>query len=161
VGNLGHPDHETTASSTEEVLVVAARYAWPEYHRYHAYICQAQRIFRDVTRIAFYSSGQIQPLVPAILEVHDGVRLRPESYRGTLRELLARLATNPPSYSTIGWFKVMILSAPESPATVQLAQPVVNDLVTEKSGLPMAFTQKHRYVELDRLRVANTTSGLL
>ena len=50
------------------VVVVAARHAWPEYQRYSAYICQPGRAFKPVKRIAFYSNGQIYPLVPLILD---------------------------------------------------------------------------------------------
>jgi hypothetical protein len=57
---------EGLIGSESEVVVVAARHAWPEYERCHAYICQTRRAFKPVKRIAFYSQGQIYPRVPLI-----------------------------------------------------------------------------------------------
>ena len=64
---------ERLISSASEVLVVAARHAWPEYNRCHAYICQPRRAFKPVQRIGFYSKGLLHPLVPRILETHEKV----------------------------------------------------------------------------------------
>lgn len=49
------------------MVVVAARYAYPEYLQRGLYICQAERAFRDgLTHMAFYASGAIQSQVPRI-----------------------------------------------------------------------------------------------
>ena len=72
-------DEELIASSTD-VVVVAARRAWPEYNELHAYICQPKRSFQQVKRVAFYSDGQIYPLVPLILKSEDEVEMKKGKY---------------------------------------------------------------------------------
>jgi hypothetical protein len=64
---------EGLVESQSEVLVVAARHAWPEYQWCSAYICQQGRSFRPVKRIGFYSLGQIHELAPMISKTHDDV----------------------------------------------------------------------------------------
>lgn len=50
-----------------DVVVVAARFAYPEYLAQGVYICQPGRAFRDgLTHMAFYASGSIQVHVPRI-----------------------------------------------------------------------------------------------
>ena len=63
---------EGLVTSANDVVVVPARNAWPEYQQYHAYVCQPDRSFQQVTRMAFYAHGRhSQNLVqfdPSILE---------------------------------------------------------------------------------------------
>jgi hypothetical protein len=52
---------------SDEVVVVAARNAHPEYLRRSVYVCQAKRSFRDgLTRMGFYANGAIQRHLPRI-----------------------------------------------------------------------------------------------
>lgn len=144
--------------ASTEVVVVAARHAWPEYERYHAYVCQADRRFQPVSRIAFYAGGRIWPLVPRILEVHEHVDFAVGRCEGSLGILVDRLLTD--QVRSEGVYKVILLSSPESDETVKLSGPVLNDL-TSKNGRPTAFTQGQRYVARDRLCNAKTTSDLV
>lgn len=58
-----------------------------------------------------------------------------------------------------GLFKVLILSAPDSPKTLRLDRPIPNDKLP-KTGKTTAFTMGQRYVASERLRHAMTTSDL-
>ncbi|WP_199169827.1 hypothetical protein [Rhodopirellula bahusiensis] len=53
----------------------------------------------------------------------------------------------------------MMLSAPNSPDTIKLDQPIPNDK-RSKSGKPTAFTMGQRYVPSERLLIAKVTSDL-
>ncbi len=149
---------ERLLKTSTDVVVVAARDAWPEYQRYNAYICQPNRSFQPVSRIAFYTSGQIYPLVPQIGDTEDDVEFvsgRSDEMGKLINKLLAetsRVEGQP--------YKVMFLSPPDSKDTINLGHPIENDLATE-SGRPIAFTQGQRYVALDQLRKAKTTSDLI
>ena len=150
---------ENLIGSANDVVVVPARNAWPEYQNYHAYICQPDRPFQMVSRIAFYSFGQIYPLVPKILESHDHVEFVPGKHKGKMRALIdAVMGEGRRKEGTA--YKVMFLSAPDSPDTLTLDAPVPNNL-TSKTGRTTAFTQNQRYVSLERLKVAKTTSDLV
>ena len=51
---------------SDDVVVVAARFAYPEYLKRGVYVCQAERVFRDgLTHMGFYANSAIQPHVPA------------------------------------------------------------------------------------------------
>lgn len=152
---------EHLVTSASGVVVVPARHAWPEYNSHHAYVCQPDRPFRSVVSVAFYSSGQIYALVPKILEIHDNVEFYRNSQQGPLGQLINALLDDPAAKKEEGQpYKVMLLSAPEAPDTVTLKGPVRNDLKT-KDGRTTAFTQNQRYVSLERLKTAKTTSDLV
>ena len=51
---------EELISAANDVVVVPARNAWPEYREFHAYVCQPKRPFQGVRRMAFYTAGAIQ-----------------------------------------------------------------------------------------------------
>lgn len=151
--------NEGLIATANDVVVVAARDALPEYHRYHAYICQPDRPFQPVQRMAFYTQGMIDPHIPKILAVHDHVELTVEKHDGQLKELVERLLVETPRRVKGQANKVIFLSALDSPDTIVLANPVMNDLTT-KNGRTIAFTQSQRYTSLERLRMANNTSDL-
>jgi len=145
--------------SASEVLVVPARDAWPEYEEFHAYVCQPNRPFRPVKRIAFYSSGRIYPVVPTIRETHEDLPFQAGQYKGRLGQVVDGMIKGRRREEGVT-YKVMLLSSPEDPATERLDAPVINDLTSE-SGQTVAFTQNQRYVSLDRLRKAKRTSDLV
>lgn len=149
---------EDLIGSATDVVVVAARNAWPMYNEIHAYVCQPNRSFQHVTRIAFYSKGQVYPLVPKILESHDEVMMTKGLYAGVLGDLISRLVDEK-QYPEGESFKVMILSAPDSPDTMKLPQPIPNDMKS-KSGKVTAFTMGQRYVSSEGLLKAKTTTDL-
>lgn len=150
---------EKLLPSDSEVVVVAARDAWPEYERYHAYVCQADRSFQAVRNMGFYASGMIQPLIPRILDTHPHVDFVPGNNPAKLDELIRKLldeTSRQPGHA----YKVMFLSAPDSNETTNLGRPIVNDLTTT-TGRTWAFTLSQRYVSLERLMQARTTRDLI
>lgn len=120
------------------MVVVPARNAWPEYERFHAYVCQPNRPFQRTERLAFYSSGQIHPVVPAILEVHEDVLFEPGSAEGALGALIDGVLRDPKgSHKEAGQrYKVMLLTALDDPRTLRLEKPIVNDLESKRAEQP-------------------------
>jgi hypothetical protein len=152
---------EDLVGNANDVVVVPARGAWPEYKRHSAYICQPDRSFQNVSRIAFYTDGKICTHVPLILESHEHVEWGKGLHDGRLGKLVDTVCDDTLNQRKDGLaYKVMILSAPNSPETVQLDEPVVNDLVS-KNGRTTAFTQNQRYVSLDLLKQAKKTSDVV
>jgi hypothetical protein len=150
---------EGLVASANDVVVVPARHAWPEYQQYHVYVCQPDRPFQQVTRMAFYAHGHVHPLVPMILESHDHVEFIPDKHKGRLGELIATLLKD--GRRTLDApYKVVFLSAPDSPDTLNLGRTIPNTLKSE-SGKATAFTQNQRYVSSERLKIAKTTSDLV
>ena len=150
---------EGLVASENDVVVVAARRAWPLYHdhRIHAYVCQPNRTFQRVDRIGFYSNGQVHPLVPKVLERHDEVEMR-RGHEGPLGTLVNRLLDE--NLRKEGdRNEVFLLSTPDSPDTLRLPRAVPNDLKT-RTGKSTAFTMGQRYVSSGALLAAKTTSDL-
>jgi hypothetical protein len=150
---------ENLVGTANDVVVVPARNAWPEYEKYHAYVCQPDRRFQQVERMAFYSFGQIYPLVPKILESFEHIEFLPEKHKGTLGALIETLLQETTRKEGTA-YKVIFLSPPESPDTLKLDGPTQNDL-TSASGRTTAFTQYQRYVASERLKLAKVTSDLI
>jgi len=150
---------ENLISSVNDVVVVPARNAWPEYQQYHAYVCQADRSFQQVSRIAFYAHGQIHPLIPLILESHDHVDFVPDKHNGRLGKIVTILLKDGQRKRDIA-YKVIILSAPDSPDTLNLGRTIPNDLKSD-SGKTTAFVQNQQYLSSERLKNAKTTSELV
>lgn len=149
---------EGLLANPNDVVVVAARSAWDEYNEIHAYVCQPKRSFQQVSRIGFYSKGNIYSLVPSILETHDDVEMIRDAYDGNLGALVNRLVDEDRREEGRR-FKVFLLSAPDSPDTLKLPQPIPNDKKS-KTGKGTAFTMSQRYVASAALLEANTTSDL-
>ncbi|QDT48929.1 hypothetical protein Pan258_29760 [Symmachiella dynata] len=82
---------EGLLANSNDVVVVAARNAWPEYNDFQAYVCQPNRSFQQVSRIGFYSKGVVYPLVPRIIATHDDVEMRSGLHQGPLGELVDHL----------------------------------------------------------------------
>ena len=150
--------NEGLLANPNDVVIVAARSAWPEYQDFHAYVCQPNRPFQQVARMGFYSKGTIYPLVPKILAIHEDVPMRAGAYKGLLGKLVDRLVSTGKRIEGDS-YKVLMLSAPDSPETLKLAKPIPNDK-RSKSGKPTAFTMGQRYVSTDALLHATTTSDL-
>lgn len=149
---------EGLLANSNDVVIVAARKAWPEYNEFHAYICQPNRPFQQVSRIGFYSKGVIYQVVPKIIEVFDEVEMRCGVHKGQLGELVSRLVESG-KRNEGGVFKILLLSSPESDDTIQLSRPIPNDK-RSKTGKPTAFTMGQRYVSSEALIRANKTSDL-
>jgi hypothetical protein len=153
---------EGLVGSESEVLVVAARHAWPEYNRTHAYVCQPKRTFKPVKRIAFFSAGQVYPLVPLILEMYDEIILEKNRHKGRLGEVVNQLIEDiPQSKKIVGnSHKFFLLSAPDAKETICLDHPIPNNVLS-KSGELTPFTMGHRYVDIKKLLTAKQTSDLV
>lgn len=149
---------EGLLANSNDVVIVAARNAWPEYNDFHAYVCQPNRPFQQVARIGFYSKGVIYPLVPKIVAAHDEVEMRKGLHKGPLGALVDHLVETGKRPEG-GSFKVLLLSTPDSPETVHLSGPIPNDKKS-KTGKPTAFTMGQRYVSSEALAIAKTTSDL-
>ncbi len=157
----------------KNVVIVAARVAWDTYQKYHAYVCQANRPLRHAKYMAFYAKGEIQALVPEILEQHDEVVFERGKYPGNLGQLVdTLLVAASRDVGDTNWHhcgiqtfasgminKVVLLTPPNDPRSVKLAQPVKNDQKAY-SGKNVAFTMGQRYVALPKLKQAKTTSQL-
>lgn len=146
---------EGLLANPDDVVIVAARNAWPEYNKYSAYICQLNRGFRLVSRIGFYSRGAINLLVPKIVDIHDGVLLQKGVHKGNLGALIDQAVKDFPGF--VGQHrKIFLLSSPDSEDTLKLPQPIVHD----RSGRGQAFTMGQRYVSTIALQKAKVTSDL-
>jgi len=65
----------------DRVLVVAGRKAWPEYQEHGLYFCQANRSFKLVDHLAFYTDGEIKTVVPSVMGAIKSVKLIEETVR--------------------------------------------------------------------------------
>jgi hypothetical protein len=139
----------------KEVVVVAARIAWPDYQKFHAYIHRPNRTFQPVKYLAFYSEGQIQATVPAILRVEPQVVFQRGLHEGPLGDLVQRILEEALHHTQeANSYSIFFLSAPDDPQTIKLDQPIKNDLHA-------AFVQGQQYVSLAALRKAKQTSELV
>ncbi len=143
----------------DDVVVVAARFAYPEYLAHSVYVCQPERAFRGgLTHMGFYADGAIQRHVPRILFNEDLVLFTTEEVdrrrRGDERDqhiadaielLLADGRREEGKQS-----QIFSLSGPDDSRTVSLEQPIVNDTVAA-SGRPWAWTMGQRYASLAAL----------
>lgn len=144
----------------DDVVVVAARFAYPEYLTRGLYICQAERAFRDgLTHMAFYAHSAIQTHVPKIRYrqdlvtfSHDEVAAR-QAGSDVDRDIGAAIEVDlkEGTREEGKQYQVFLLSAPEhDPETVHLDRPIENDTRTD-SGRPWAWTFGQRYASLDGL----------
>jgi nucleotide-binding universal stress UspA family protein len=141
---------------SDEVVVVAARFAYPEYLTRSVYVCQAKRTFRGgLTHLGFYANGAIQRHVPSIRHREDLVTFTPQEAASRrsgsevdrrVGEVIQMLLADGPREEG-EQYQVFLLSGPEDPDTVRLDRPIANDTVTE-SGRSWAWTLGQRYVSL-------------
>ena len=149
---------EGLLADRNDVVVVAARRAWGTYQELSAYICQPNRSFRKVSRIGFYSQGNIYPLVPKIIETQDDVVRERNTHDGAIGLLVDRLLDNDESRAGQR-FKIFLLSAPDSNETLNLQRHIPNNKKS-KTGKNTAFTMGQRYVPSEALMRAESTSDL-
>lgn len=145
---------------TDDVVVVAARDAYPEYVQHAAYVCQPGRVFREgLTHMGFYTHCAIQREVPRIEYREDDVAFTAaEAARRTARsgpdgrigELITTLVADGPRHQDNDTYQVFLLSAVDGRDTIHLDAAITNDTVAA-SGRPWAWTMGQRYVSLARL----------
>lgn len=149
---------ENLLGAGEQVLVVPARHALQEYLDHSVYICQPNRTFQPSSHLAFYAHGKIHRQIPRILGQIEEVVLDPDAIteRSDLpveqREQLAKIAKqiHRPGPIRRDANKVIFLTAPDSPDTLQLPADIVNDLAS-RTGRTVAFVQGQRYIPVARL----------
>ncbi|MCF6273562.1 MAG: hypothetical protein L3J37_10305 [Rhodobacteraceae bacterium] len=159
----------------DQVLVIAARIAWPAYCKHGVYICQSGRSFRDVDWLGFYSDGVIQSKV-AKVEYRNPLFSFSDSDTVSAQLLeensTERFGVGPEDLQRKlqGWFdgnqwaigktvQLFSLSGVDSAETETLDGPIKNNL-KGRGGKGTAYTQSQRYVPLAMLKSSKLTSEL-
>lgn len=162
LGELQSLFYEDGLIGQNDVVVVAARKAWPEYLKYSAYICQPGRSFRQgIERFGFYTEKAIQPLIPVILARFDNLEFAERSIAqlrsaGTATDakvadlIQKKLGPEPAARGLT--LQVFLLSGPDQDVTLRLAQPILHNR-------PTAWTQNQRYTRLALLEQGPTTTA--
>jgi hypothetical protein len=159
-----------------DVVVVAARNAYPEYMHTSAYICQpeSQRSFQpQVHRLGFYAKGAIQPEVPVIIERRGEVEISAESIaalRATGNPRDAEFARVVEIYRTASSYargvgapfpaQIFLLASPSDPET-KLFQTPIRNTTKARTGRGYAWTLGQRYTKEAALRQAPATTDEL
>jgi hypothetical protein len=156
-----------------DVVIVAAKNAYPEYKLIGAYICQpeSERTFQpQISRLGFYANGAIQPEVPVIQARRGEVEISPENaerLRATgdatdrsFADVIDRyMATSTYAKSTPTPFpaQVFLLAPPDDPETVLFASPIKNTTKAH-TGRGYGWTLKQRYTRSEALRRGPVTT---
>jgi hypothetical protein len=141
-----------------DVVVVAARHAYPEYLKRQAYICQpaTSRTFQPgIERMGFYADGEIKPEVPRILERRGEVLFDPqhaaelraqgEPWDREVADVIEASLNDPKQPRAPGGvYQVFLLAAPDDPESPLLAQPIKNT-TKAATGRPWAWTWSALY----------------
>ena len=151
-------------SRPSNVAVVAASSAWYMYKTLPVYRCARSLPLRTgIEYMAFYSQGEIQPIVAKVKAIVDPLNLTDEDSVNLIesaatKELALDLRQRIHEGSgELGWFdgefKVVFLGElGDGNNTVELNNPIVNDKTSE-NGKSVAFTYgKPRYFTLESLR---------
>lgn len=143
----------------DDVVVVAARFAYPEYLEHGFYICQAGRAFRaGLTHMGFYAEAAIQICVARIRYREDNVLFTlGEAAVRKIESDVDRLVGNAIEISLANGsrepearYQVFLLSGAQAPDTIHLSQPIVNDTISA-SGKTWAWTIGQRYTSTTNL----------
>ncbi|MDS0255936.1 hypothetical protein [Haloarcula argentinensis] len=149
-------DEDLVSGKEDRVLVVAARRAWPEYQEHGLYFCQANRSFKPVDHLAFYTDGEIKTAVPSVTDAIESIELTEEAVRDqpdlsqTQRGQLLDAVTQFRKKGAERYGeteKVIFLQD-----GIELDHPVTNDKTASDSDRTVAFVQGHRYVSFSKLR---------
>lgn len=147
---------DLVSGKEDRVLVVAARKAWPEYREYGLYFCQANRSFKPVDHLAFYTDGEIKTPIPAVTGAIESIELTEEAVQNhsdlsqSKREQLFDAVTRfrkEGSERHGETEKVVFLQD-----GIELDRSVRNDKTASDSNRAVAFVQGHRYVSFAKLR---------
>ena len=163
--------------TASRVLVRAATEAWPAYKEFSVYYHAGDPSFRPSGYFAFYLENEVKTKVAKIKSVIKSITLDDESQVESLdvdqRELVETLKDRLASKKDQVPLKMqkgfrdhfvqptqwMFLSGPDDEETMKLESPVKN-YKKGKGGKRTAFTMKWRYVTLESLKKARTTSEL-
>jgi hypothetical protein len=118
----------------------------------------------DVTHVGFYVDGAIQGVVPRIEGDHphllfdartaEGLAATGQPADARAAEVIQRVITADADQAG-RTFRMLVLSAPDSPDTVRLAAPIRNTKTAGPSSRPLAWAVAPRVVP-----VAQLTSGI-
>lgn len=153
--------------SFDDTVIVAARHAWPEYLHRGVYACQANRSFKTGLKyFGFYAEAAIQPLIASLrrhvvavpLNAEESARLRKIGDAEVADVIDALIADGTRLSDTL--YDVILLSAPDSPDTVRLAEPILADTKTA-SGRNWGWTLGQRYTSLRALTSGVTRTSQL
>lgn len=155
-GRLSVPEGEDPA---DEVVIVAARAAWPLYQQVGAYITQNERSIRPTRRMGFYANRTVYPALPVVLHRHDNVMIDEANAARLLLGLDPvdqRLGAVIRGAIDHGWDEglrtVVVLTALDDPRTLRRSE-----LHHDGTG---AYAMGQRYSTLGRLLAADTTADL-
>ena len=159
------------------VLVRPARMAWPMYNYMGVYTCKPNEMLRSCSHLAFYTKNAIQPLVPKIITIIPSIAIadmqQVDLLVGSERELaqafyakfeLGHMDDIKENYriELTQQKTVVFLSAPDDPDTIRLAEGGVSNNKVSQAGARVAWMMGNsRYVTLDSLEKAKTTSNLI
>jgi hypothetical protein len=149
-----------------DVVIVAARDAYPEYRKWAAYVCQTHRTFRQVQRMGFYFARAIQPELSLIRHTHDDVafdranaaalRSTGDAFDSEVAALIERLLEAGPRKEHLA-YQVLLLTPAEDEQTILLPHRIPNTK-TDHEGKPVAWTRFQRYARLDVLQEGPRTT---
>lgn len=150
--------------SSDDTVVVAARWAWQVYEGQHVngYFFQPNRAFkRDAQFLGFYSDGKIMATVPRIVQRYNGVSVTHESADSLSEDdrALADLihaAVDRRSVEEGATVDLFLLTGPDDPETVHLEAPIQNDTKTA-TGRGWAWTLGQRYTRIKSLQKPGLT----
>ena len=150
-------DEDLVSGKEDRVLVVAARKAWPEYQEHGLYFCQANRSFKPVDHLAFYTGGEIKTAIPTTTGAIESIELTEEQVRNNAdlsqsqREPLLEAVTQfrKEGAERYGETEKVIFLQDD----IDLDRSVENDKTASDSDRTVAFVQGHRYVSFSELRM--------
>lgn len=152
--------HEEGLLDAYDTVIVAARFAYPEYLEQGAYVCQPGRQFRlGLNHLGFYYQSAIQQEIPAILAVYDEVAFAEDDaarWDDSSDPLARRVSEVIRSSLASGrreegsHHEVFILTPANDARTIKLTQPIVNT-TTDYEGKPFAWTMGQRYASIAML----------
>jgi hypothetical protein len=141
-----------------DVVIVAARNAYPEFQRFaigahSAYLFQQNMKFPDADFLAFYAGRGVQPFIAKIVEWHENVDLFGQN-SGEIGELVKQCLASRFPHARMN--NVIILSGTSDAQTIDLGKMIPNNLA-------YPFVRWRRYMSLNKLRdpTVKATSDLL
>ena len=150
-------DEELVSGKEDRVLVVAARKAWPEFKNHGLYFCQPNRSFKPVDYLAFYTDGEIKPIIPRVLDWLESIELSTTAVEGSTlnernRERLLNAVSEIAAVNGQRYGEEHKVAFLDREAGIALDGAIENDKTASDSDRRVAFVQGHRYVSLAKLK---------
>lgn len=166
------PEETPTAATavSDAVVVLTDRLLYPEYLRTSAIVLDPEETVPDgIGHIAFYTDGAVQNEVPSVVARYGHLLFSAETVL-QLRESgkapdaavadLVKDALDVDDAKAGKPWQVLILSAPDDPATLVLEQPITNTKTTSR-GKAMAWAVGQRTTSLAALAKGPATTDEL